>query len=115
MGSVNIEEADALNVLGMRISCDARWNDHIFRVAKKALKCLSFLKWCTKYFTPFGLLTIYRSFIRPRMEYNSHIWAGASRSIAKLLDRVQEREKVLINDSRVSTFIDSLEFVGASS
>ena len=24
MGNVNIEEADALNVLGMRISCDAR-------------------------------------------------------------------------------------------
>ena len=31
MDNVNIEEADALNVLTMKISCDARWNDHIFR------------------------------------------------------------------------------------
>lgn len=109
MGNVNIEEADALDVLGMRISCDARWNDHIFRVSKEAFKCLGFLKRCRKYFTPSDLLTIYRTFIRPRMEYNSHVWAGASKSILKLLDRVQERVKVLINDSRVSNSIDSLE------
>ena len=43
------------------------------------------------------------------MEYNSHVWAGASRSVLKLLDRVQERAKVLINDNRVSNCIDSLE------
>ena len=72
MGNVNIEQADALGVLGMRISCDARWNDHIFQVSKEALKCLGFLKRCRKYFTPSGLHTIYRTFFRPRMEYNSH-------------------------------------------
>ena len=48
IGNVNIEEADALDVLGMRISSDARWNDHIFRVSKEALKCLGFLKRCRK-------------------------------------------------------------------
>ena len=58
MGNVNILEADALNVLGMSISCDARWNDHLFREAKEAFKCL--LKQCRKYFTPSDLLTIFR-------------------------------------------------------
>ena len=43
------------------------------------------------------------------MEYKSHIWAGASKSILKLFDRVQERGKVLINDCRVSNSFDSLE------
>ena len=46
MDNVNIEEADALDVLGMGFSCDARWNDHIFRVLKEAFKCLGFLKRC---------------------------------------------------------------------
>ena len=44
MDYVNIEEADALDILGMRISCDALWNDHILRVAKEGFKCLGFLK-----------------------------------------------------------------------
>ena len=43
------------------------------------------------------------------MEYNSHVWAGAPKSILGLLDRVQERAKKLIGDSRVSNSIDSLE------
>ena len=43
------------------------------------------------------------------MEYNSYLWAGASKSILKLLGRVQERAKVLINDNRLSNSIDSLE------
>ena len=109
MDNVNIEEADALDVLRMGISCDARWNDHIFRVAKEALKCRGFLKQCRKYFTPCDFLTIYRAFIQLRMEYNCHVWAGASKSILKLLDRVQKRAKVLVNDKRVSNSIDSLE------
>ena len=56
-----------------------------------------------------NLPTIYRTFVRPRMEYNSHVLAGASRSILKPLDRMQERAKVLINDNRVSNSIDLLE------
>ncbi|XP_065365413.1 uncharacterized protein LOC135958439 [Calliphora vicina] len=43
------------------------------------------------------------------MEYNSHVWAGASKSILELLDRLQESSKVLIGDNRVSNSIYSLE------
>ena len=99
MGNVNIAEAGALDVLGMRISFDAHWHDHIFRVAKEAFKCIGFLKRCIKYFTPSDLLTIYRTFIWPRMEYNSQVWAGASRSLLKLLDRILERTKIKDDDN----------------
>ena len=43
------------------------------------------------------------------MEYNSHVWAGASRSILKPVDRVKENAEVLINDNRLSNSIDSLD------
>ena len=38
------------------------------------------------------------------MECGSHVWA-----ILTLLDRVQQRAKALINDNKVSNFINSLE------
>ncbi|XP_065363465.1 uncharacterized protein LOC135956806 [Calliphora vicina] len=72
-------------------------------------KCFGFLRRCKKYFTSSDLLTIYTTYIQPEIEYNTHVWAGASKSILELLDRVQERAKVLIGDSRVSNSIDSLE------
>ena len=43
------------------------------------------------------------------MEYNSHVWAGASKSILKLLDHIQKRANVLINGNKVSNSINSLE------
>ena len=103
MGSVNIKEADALDVLGMRISCGVSFNDHIFRVSKEAFKCLSFLKLHRKYFTPssppYYLQDLYPTSDRVQL----------SISILKLLDRVHERAKLLINDNRVSNSIDSFE------
>ena len=38
MGNVTIEEADALDVLAMSISCDVRCNENIFPVSNKAFK-----------------------------------------------------------------------------
>ena len=104
-----IEQSDALDVLGMKIQCDVRWTKHVFNVSKEAFKCLGFLKRCKKYFTPSDLLSIYTTYIRPKMEYNSHIWAGAPKSSLELLDRVQRRAMVMIGDSSVSNPVVSLE------
>ena len=38
---------------------------------------------------------LYKSQIRPRMEYCSHIWAGSSKTILSTLDRVQRRMRGL--------------------
>ena len=52
MGGIDIEESNTLDVLGMRIQCDVRWNEHVFQVSKEAFKCLGFLKRYKNYFTP---------------------------------------------------------------
>jgi hypothetical protein len=108
MNSVSLTESAALDVLGISIHSDLRWNDHIFDVSKEAAKCLGFLKRCKKFFTPAGLSTIYTAYIRPKMEYNSHIWAGASKSSLELLDRIQNRAIYLIGDEHISSSLNSL-------
>ena len=109
MGSVDIVQTNTLNILGLTIESDMRWNAHIFSVAKNAAKNLGFLKRCKKYFSPSDLRNIYVSYIRPKMEYNSHIWAGASGVSLQLLDRVQNRAKKLIGDPQIAETLDSLE------
>ena len=108
MCDVNITQSDTLAVLGISIRSDLRWDDHIFGIAKEAAKCLGFLKRCKKYFTPTDLRTIYITYIRPKMEYNSHLWAGASKSSLSCLDKVQGRAVKLIGDNCVSSTITSL-------
>ena len=72
-------------------------------MSKEAAKCLGFLKWCKKYFTPSDI-----TYIRPKMKYNSHLWAGASKSALDFVDRMQSRALKLIEDDRVANSITSL-------
>ena len=109
MNGTCIAETERLAILGMCINNHLRWNDHIFEVAKNAAKCLGFLKRCKKYFTPSDLASIYKAFIRPKMEYNAHIWSGAPKTVLHILDRVQNRAIKLIGDRDIVSSIDSLE------
>ena len=73
MGGMEIVKSDTLDVLVTSIRSDLRWVDHVFNVSKEADKCLGFLKRCKQYFTSSDLRTIYVTYIRPKMEYNSHL------------------------------------------
>ena len=42
------------------------------------------------------------------MEYNSHLWAVASKSTLDFVDRIQSRPLKLIEDDRVASFITCL-------
>ena len=91
MGGMAFAKSETLDFLSTSIRSDLRWNDQVFNVSKEAAKCLGFLKRYKKHFTPSDLRTIYVTYIRPKMEYNSHLWVGASKSVFDFVDRIQSR------------------------
>jgi archaellum component FlaG (FlaF/FlaG flagellin family) len=103
-----IERSVSLNVLGMLLTQDFLWTEHVFKKAKSAAKCLGFLWRCKSFFTPADLLKIYKSYIRPKMEYNSHLWAGAPSTTLNYLDKVQNRAIRLIGDTNVTASLAPL-------
>ena len=103
MGGMEIAKSETPDVLGTSIRSDLRWDDHVFNVSKETAKCLGFLKRCKKYFTPYDLRTIFVTYIRPKMGYNSHLWSGASKCALDFMDRIQSRALKLIGGDRVAT------------
>ena len=55
------------------------------------------------FLTQSAILYLYKSQIRPRMEYCCHIWAGSSKSSLSTLDRVQRRVRRLVGDELFKT------------
>jgi len=104
----NIEQSQNLDILGTRLTMKLLWGDHVFKIAKNAAKCLGFLWRCRLFFTPADLLKIYKSFIRPKMESNSHIWSGAPPTILNYLDKVQARAIRLIDDNNITASLAPL-------
>ena len=90
------------------MSSSLSWTTHIHSTAKHASQKLGFLSRARGFFSPSQLLTIYKSQIRPSLEYSSHVWGGAPRSSLHLLDRVQSKAIRLINNQSLTKSLQSL-------
>ena len=108
MSGKQIDKCDSINLLGVKISKDLLWNEHIISMALNASKKLGLLNKCKSFFTPYQLLHIYKSYIRPCMEYCSQVWGAASDSILALLDSIQKRAIKIIGDKKITSSLDSL-------
>ena len=69
---------------------------------------LGFISRARGFFSPSQLLIIYKSQIRPSLEYCSHVWGGVPKSSLHLLDKVQSKVIRLINNPSLTKSLQSL-------
>ena len=81
---------------------------HINSIATHASQKLGFLSTVRLYFSPSQLIAIYKSQIRPSLEYCSHVWSGAPKFSLHLLDRVQSKAIRLINNPNLTNSLQLL-------
>ena len=89
-GSV-LEEKSSFQMLGLAFSSKLDWGSYIISVAKTASKKIETLIHSMKFLSPEVALYLYKSTIRPSMEYCCHFWAGAPSCYLELLDKLQKR------------------------
>jgi hypothetical protein len=77
--------------LGIHLSHNLSWNKHAEETAKKATKCLGILRPLKFLLDRASLETLYKSFIRPILEYADIIWDApdAHRHGLDILEKVQ--------------------------
>ena len=89
-GSV-LEEKTSFKMLGLTFSSKLDRGFYIVSIAKTASKKIGALIRSMKFLSPEVPLYLYRSTIRPCMEYCCHIWAGAPSCYLELMDKLQKR------------------------
>ena len=78
-GSV-LEEKSYFKMLGLTFSSKLDWGSYFISITKTASKKIGVLTHSMKFLSPDVALYLYKSTIRPCMEYCCHIWAGAPSS-----------------------------------
>ena len=73
-GSV-FEEKSSLKMLGLSFSSELDWGSYIVPITKTASKKIGALIRSMKFLCPEVTLYLYKSTIRPSMEYCFHVWA----------------------------------------
>ena len=89
-GSV-FEEKSPFKMLGLTFSSKLDWGSYIISIAKTASKKIGTLIRSMKCLSSEVALYLYKSTIRPCMEYCGHVWAGATSCYLELLDKLLKR------------------------
>ena len=89
-GSV-LQEKSSFKMLGLTFSSKLDWGSYIISIAKTASKKIGALIRSMKFLSPEVALYLYKSTIRPCIEYCCHVWAGAPSCYLDLLDKLQKR------------------------
>ena len=78
-------------MMGLTFSSKFDWGSNIISIAKTASKKIGTLIHSMKFISAEVALYLYKSTIRPCMEYCCHVWVGASSCNLELLDKLQKR------------------------
>ena len=91
MGGSVLEEKSSFKMLGLTFSSKLDWGSYITSIAKTISKKIGALIRSMKFRSPEVALYLYKSTIRPCMEYCCHVWAGAPSCYLDLLGKLQKR------------------------
>ena len=108
---INGDELDtsaSFTQLSLSLSSNLILKTHIHALAKHTSQKLGFLARARGFFSSSHLLSIYKSQIRPSLEYCSHVWGGAPKSTLGLLHKVQSKAIRLINNPNLTKSLQPL-------
>ena len=91
MNGDELDTSASFTQFGLSLSSNLPWKTHIPSFAKYASQKLGFLARARGFFSSSHLLSIYKSQIRPSLEYCSHVWGCAPKSTLCLLNKVQSK------------------------
>jgi hypothetical protein len=91
-----LEATDIEKDLGVHIDCNLNFNEHITMQVNKANRALGALKHTIKYFDKESFLCLYKSIIRPHLEYASVAWSIKTKFYQDMIERVQRRATKLV-------------------
>ena len=91
MNNLDISKKGQEKDLGIVFSTKVQFKEHIHLISKKANKQLGIIK---KVFTsrnPDTIISLYKSFVRPHLEYNSIISSPYTKKNEKVIEKIQKR------------------------
>ena len=109
LGNTLLSVVNSHSYLGVTVSSDLRWHEHVNNVSAQATKTLSFIRHNVYCCPPYIKATAYISVVRPHLEYAAAAWDLYLVGDCKQLEKVQRRAaRFLKRDCRSTASVSSL-------
>jgi len=108
----NIVETTLERDLGVMISADLKWRNHVIYCANKANKVLGMLLRTFEYRDLDLIKSLYTTFVRPHLEFAVSVWSPHMQGDIDILEKVQRRATKLVPSLRKLDYEDRLKAMG---
>ena len=107
--STNVQVADSQKHLGLVLDSKLNFNEHIESRISKCNKIIGLMKKLSQILSRKSLLTIYKSFVKPNLDYTNIIYdKPLSKSFKKKIEMVQYNAALIITDAIKRTCRDKI-------
>ena len=115
MGGENLAEVEEEKDLGVLIDSSMKPSKHCESITKKANATLGMITKAFHYRPRHTLIPLYKTFVRPRLEYASSAWSPWLEKDKVALERVQKRAMRMVTDLGPGTYNEKLKQAGLTS
>lgn len=99
--SFPIQLVNNITILGLTISSDLKWDDHVQLITKKANSRFYALRKLCPFLSPTELHMLYTGFVRPLLEYASPVFVGLNKKLSSKLIAVDKRaHRIIFRDGK---------------
>ncbi|KAJ3659053.1 hypothetical protein Zmor_010762 [Zophobas morio] len=110
-----LREVEKYVDLGVTIQNDLKWSEHISVIVKKANSLIFLLSKCFQTLTKDSFLILYKSHVRPLLEYAAVIWCPYFEKDIALLERTQRRATKMVKSIRDLPYSQRLQELSLNS
>ncbi len=89
LGTVILHQVFSHNHLGVTLTPNSSWNEHISNIIAKVNKCLFIMKAFKYRISRQALITYYFGFIRPIVEYSDLLFDSCTKALSDMIEEIQ--------------------------
>jgi ribonuclease P/MRP protein subunit RPP40 len=108
----NLVETTLERDLGVMISADLKWRNHVMYCADKPNKVLGMLLRTFEYRDLDLIKSLYTTFVRPHLEFAVSVWSPHTQGDIDILEKVQRGATKLVPSLRKLDYEDRLKAMG---
>jgi hypothetical protein len=91
LNNVQLKGVSTQQDLGVLMSNDLKWEPHISQMVKKANSIIYIIRKAFRILTPETMIKIYKTYVRPILEYGFQIWNPYFKKDIEMIEKVQRR------------------------
>jgi hypothetical protein len=109
---IHLDSAQSEKDLGVTFNENLHFGEHISNITSKAQRVLGLIHRSFEYMETEMLLPLYKSLVRPILEYGSNVWSPYLKKDIKKIEDVQRRATRLVPACSTLPYEERLKFLG---